>query len=58
VLDADGHALGVMSTLVTTPTPGSNGVADLSRMLSYAQDASGIKGLRLVTGAQPFAAFD
>ncbi|HEX3828783.1 MAG TPA: serine protease [Sporichthyaceae bacterium] len=53
VLDAQGHALGVMSSLVTTPTPGANGVADLGRMVSYAQERSGIRGLRLVDGAQP-----
>jgi hypothetical protein len=56
VLDSTGRALGVMSSLITTPTPGSNGVADLWRMLSYAQEWSEIKGLRLVDGAQPFAA--
>ncbi|HEX3611541.1 MAG TPA: trypsin-like peptidase domain-containing protein [Sporichthyaceae bacterium] len=54
VLDSDGHALGVMSSLITTPTPGANGVADIWRMFSYAHDLSGIKGLRLVDGAQPF----
>jgi hypothetical protein len=53
VLDAQGHALGVMSSLITTPTPGANGVADIGRMFSYAQERSGIGGLRRVDGAQP-----
>ncbi|HEY3604177.1 MAG TPA: trypsin-like peptidase domain-containing protein [Sporichthyaceae bacterium] len=56
VLDAQGRALGVLSSLVTTPTPGSNGVSDLQRMLAYAQDMSGIVGLRLVAGTKPFSA--
>jgi hypothetical protein len=56
VLDAQGRAVGVVSSLVTTPTPGANGVSDLQRMLAYAQDMSGIKGLRLVNGTQPFSA--
>jgi hypothetical protein len=55
VMDAKGNALGVLSSLVTTPTPGSNGVSDLQRMLAYAQDMSGIKGLRLVAGTTPFS---
>jgi hypothetical protein len=54
VLDADGRALGVLSSLITTPTPGSNGIADMWRMFSYAHDLSGIKGLRLVDGTEPF----
>ncbi len=53
VLDAQGQALGIMSSLITTPTPGANGVADIGRMVGYAQGLSGIRGLRLVDGAQP-----
>jgi hypothetical protein len=56
VLDAHGNALGLLSSLVTTPTPGANGVSDMARMLAYAQDFSGIKGLRLVAGTKPFSA--
>jgi len=55
VLDQEGHALGVLSSLITTPTPGANGVADMQRMLAYARDMSGIKGLRLVDGTQRFS---
>jgi len=55
VLDAQGHAVGVLSSLITTPTPASNGVSDLQRMLAYAQNMSGIKGLRLVDGTRAFS---
>jgi hypothetical protein len=34
-LDAQGRALGILSTLELAPTPTSNGVGDLSRELSY-----------------------
>lgn len=54
VLDGQGRALGVLSSLIATPSPGSNGVADLSLMLAYARDMSGIHGLRLVDGMTPF----
>jgi hypothetical protein len=55
VVDAQGHAVGVLSSLITTPTPGANGVSDMQRMLAYARDMSGIKGLRLVDGTEPFS---
>jgi hypothetical protein len=35
--------------------PGENGVGDLARELAYAQQHSGIPGLRLVEGTEPFA---
>lgn len=54
VLDKDGRALGVLSSLSIAPAPGSNGVADLQRMLAYAQDFSGIPGLRLAKGTERF----
>jgi hypothetical protein len=50
VLDAQGRALGVISSLSIAPIAGSNGVSDLNRMLTYAQKHSGIKGLRLLPG--------
>ena len=40
-LDADGNALGTLSTLAIAPVAGSNGVGDLSRELSFAQANSG-----------------
>jgi hypothetical protein len=53
-LDAEGNALGTLSTLALAPLAGSNGVGDLAHELAYAQ-ASGIAGLRLVHGTEPFS---
>jgi hypothetical protein len=53
-LDAGGRALGVLSTLALLPVPGSNGVGDLPRELAYAQRTSGIAGLQLAVGTEPF----
>lgn len=54
-LDAEGNAVGTLSTVQLAPFAGSNGVSDLSRELAYAQQHSGISGLRLVAGTEPFA---
>ncbi len=54
-IDSKGQAFGVLSTLSIAPIPGSNGVADLAKALKYAQEHSGIKGLRLAEGDVPFA---
>lgn len=54
-LDADGKALGTLSTLALAPLPASNGVGDLAHELEYAQQHSGIAGLRLVEGTEEFA---
>lgn len=54
-LDADGRALGVLSTVAIAPFAGSNGVGDLARELAFARAHSGIAGLRLVPGTAPFA---
>lgn len=54
-LDADGQALGVLSTLALAPLAGSNGVGDLGRELAYAQANGGIAGLALVPGTEPFS---
>ena len=54
-LDADGNALGTLSTLAIAPVAGSNGVGDLSRELSFAQANSGISGLQLALGTEPFS---
>ncbi len=54
-LDADGNALGTLSTLAIAPLAGSNGVGDLSHELAYAQANGGIAGLALVPGTEPFA---
>lgn len=53
-LDASGRALGTLSTLALAPLAGSNGVGDLSRELTYAQQYSGIAGLTLAAGTEPF----
>jgi len=54
-LDAQGRALGVLSTLAIAPIPASNGVGDLSRELAFAREHSGIAGLHLVKGTKAFA---
>ena len=54
-LDSEGNALGVLSTLAIAPLAGSNGVGDLNRELAYAQQHSGIAGLALVPGTEPFS---
>lgn len=53
-LSRDGSALGTLSTLAIAPVAGSNGVGDLARELAFAQQHSGIPGLRLVEGTEPF----
>jgi hypothetical protein len=53
-LDASGRALGTLSTLALAPLAGSNGVGDLGRELAYAQQYSGIAGLTLANGTEPF----
>ena len=54
-LDGEGKALGTLSTLALAPLAGSNGVGDLQRELAFAQSHSGIAGLRLVPGTEPFS---
>ena len=54
-MSADGKALGVLSTVALAPLAGSNGVGDLGKELAYAQANSGISGLDLVNGTEPFA---
>ncbi len=54
VLDERGGALGVASSLIVLPAPGGNGVVNLTKALAYAQQHSGIAGLRLVPGTEPF----
>jgi hypothetical protein len=53
-LDAQGRAIGVLSTLDVAPLPLSNSVGDLAHELAYAQRHSGISGLKLERGTQPF----
>jgi hypothetical protein len=54
-LSGDGKAIGTLSTLGLAPLPASNNIGDLAKELAYAQRHSGLRGLRLVRGTQPFA---
>ncbi|NYD55921.1 hypothetical protein BKA08_000159 [Nocardioides marinisabuli] len=56
LLDADGAAFGTLSTVAIAPLPLSNGVGDLASELDFARRHSGIKGLRLAAGTEPFSA--
>jgi hypothetical protein len=53
-LDADGRAAGTLSTVAVAPLAGSNGLGNLRRELAFAQRHSGIDGLHLVRGTEPF----
>jgi hypothetical protein len=53
-LDAGGKAVGTLSTLGLAPLPASNNIGDLNKELNYAKSYSGIAGLRLVNGTEPF----
>jgi hypothetical protein len=53
-LSADGKAIGVLSTLGLAPLPASNNIGDLAHELAFAQAHSGIAGLQLVNGTEPF----
>lgn len=53
-LNAQGRALGVLSTVELAPLAGENGVGDLAHELRYARLHSGIAGLHLVRGTEAF----
>jgi hypothetical protein len=53
-VSADGKAIGVLSTLGLAPLPLSNNIGDLNKELAFAQAHSGIGGLQLVNGTEPF----
>jgi hypothetical protein len=53
-VSADGRAVGVLSTLGLLPLPLSNNIGDLGKELAFAQATSGITGLTLVHGTEPF----
>jgi len=55
-LDSSGRAIGVLSTLGLAPLPASNNFGDVAHELAYAQQNSGIAGLTLALGTEPFAA--
>ena len=54
-LSEDGLAIGVLSTLGLAPLPASNNIGDLAKELAFATKHSGIKGLRLTKGTEPFS---
>ncbi len=54
-LSEDGLAIGTLSTLGLLPLPGSNNIGDLAKELAFAQAHSGIAGLTLVKGTEPFS---
>ncbi|MGH3458624.1 hypothetical protein [Aeromicrobium sp.] len=54
-LDGQGRALGTLSTVQIAPLAGSNGVGDMNKELAFAQANSGIAGLALVPGTEPFS---
>ena len=53
-LSQAGRAVGTLSTLGLAPLPASNNIGDLARELAFAQQHSGIAGLALVNGTEPF----
>jgi hypothetical protein len=53
-MTAGGKAVGVLSTLGLAPLPASNNIGDLAKELAFARAHSGISGLRLVHGTEPF----
>ncbi len=54
-INGEGQAFGVLSVLEALPRPASNGVADLSRALSYmrANDPA-FAGIQMANGTEPF----
>jgi len=54
-LDANGNALGTLSTVQLAPLVGANGVGDVNSELTYAQQYGGIAGLQLALGTEPFS---
>jgi S1-C subfamily serine protease len=52
-LNADGQALGILSTVALAPLVASNGVGDIGKEIAYAR-AHGFPDLTLVDGTQAF----
>ncbi|MCU1427469.1 MAG: hypothetical protein JWL83_1469 [Actinomycetia bacterium] len=53
-LDANGKALGVLSTVAIAPLAGSNGVGDLNLELQYLHAHSSFSSVNLVAGTEAF----
>jgi hypothetical protein len=54
-MDANGNALGVLSTVELAPVPASNGVGTLAKEVAYANSATGL-GIAVAPGTTPFSA--
>ena len=54
-LDANGNALGVLSTLSVLPLPASNQVSDLRKALDYMRAHTALDAVQLATGTQSFS---
>jgi hypothetical protein len=54
-LNAQGQALGILSTVAIAPLAGSNGVGDVGRELGYLQAHGNIAGITLANGTEPFS---
>jgi len=55
-MTAGGKAIGTLSTLGLAPAPASNNIGDLRKELTFAQQHSGIPGLKLALGTRGFSA--
>lgn len=55
-MNANGQAIGVLSTVALAPLALSNGVGDLARELTYMRAHSAFTGVELVDGTKPFKA--
>jgi hypothetical protein len=53
-MDANGNALGVLSTVEFAPVPASNGVGTLAKELAYGNSATGL-GLQVASGTTSFS---
>jgi hypothetical protein len=53
-LDANGNALGVLSTVQIAPLAGSNGVGDVGKEVAYMRAYSAFGALNIALGTQPF----
>jgi hypothetical protein len=54
-LDANGNAIGVLSTVAIAPLAASNGVGDLAHELTYLHANTSFTGVQLVPGTEAFA---
>jgi hypothetical protein len=53
-LDAQGRAIGVLSTVEFAPAPGANNFGDLGHELTYMHGQAAFASVQLVTGTEPF----